>query len=200
VFTLAVVTVTLAGFVLASEAGVNSAWAALAGAAVLTGRALAQHRTTPAGLGLAADVPFLVFVLGLGIVVKPVVDSGLGRALGPLLPAGTSLPGTAVPDEPAPTLTPLNLDLAGAARGQLGGVAGTTFAYRTPSGARLTIVRSSQPFPEASEARQLGRTEDAWTARSSGVTIICAQGTHTMLLLGSDATLVRQAGALLNVI
>ncbi len=110
------------------------------------------------------------------------------------------LPGTAVPAEPAPTLTPLNLYLVVAARGELNGVAVTMFAYRTPSGARLTIFRGSQPFPEASEARELGGTDGAWTVRSSGVTIICAQGTHTMLLLGSDATLVRQAGALLNAI
>src|SRR6266853_252359 len=71
------------------------------------------------------------------------------------------LPGTAVPAEPAPTLTPLNLNLVGAARGELGGVAVTMFAYRTPSGARLTIFRSRQPFPEASEARELGGTGGA---------------------------------------
>ena len=33
-----------------------------------------------------------LFVLGLGIVVQAVVGNGLGRALAPLLPAGTSLP------------------------------------------------------------------------------------------------------------
>ena len=90
--------------------------------------------------------------------------------------------------------------LAGAAAGQLDGVAVTMFAYRTPSGARLTILRSSQPFPEAAEAREFGGTEGAWTMRSSGVTVICAQGTHAMLLLGSDPALVRQAAALLNAI
>jgi arsenical pump membrane protein len=37
-------------------------------------------------------VPFLVFVLGLGIVVSAVVSNGLGSALRPLLPGGTSLP------------------------------------------------------------------------------------------------------------
>jgi hypothetical protein len=84
--------------------------------------------------------------------------------------------------------------------GQLRGVAVTMFAYTTPSGARLIIVRSSQPFPEAAEARELGGTEGAWTARSSGVTILCAQRTHAMLLLGSDAALVRKASALLNAI
>jgi hypothetical protein len=36
--------------------------------------------------------------------------------------------------------------------------------------------------------------------RFDGVAVICAQGTHAMLLLGSDAALVRQAGALLNAI
>ena len=110
------------------------------------------------------------------------------------------LPGTAVPAEPAPTLTPLTLHLVGAARGDLGGVAVTMYAYTTPSGARLTIFRSSRAFPEVNQARELGGTEGAWTVRSSGVTIICAKHTHAMLLLGSDATLVRQAGALLNAI
>src|SRR5262249_50690880 len=70
----------------------NPAWAAFAGAAVLAGRALTQRRTTLVSLGRAADVPFLVFVGCLGIVVKAVTDNGLGRALSPLVPGGTSLP------------------------------------------------------------------------------------------------------------
>ena len=92
-FTVAVVGLTLAGFVVASAAGVSPAWAALAGAAVLAGRALARRRTTPLSLLRAADLPFAVFVLGLGIVVPAVVPTnGPGSALAPLLPAGTSLP------------------------------------------------------------------------------------------------------------
>ncbi len=63
VFAMAVVAATLAGLVVASAAGVNPAWAALAGGAVLGGRALAQRRTTPAALASAANVPFLAFVL-----------------------------------------------------------------------------------------------------------------------------------------
>jgi arsenical pump membrane protein len=92
VFTVTVVILTLAGFVVASAAGVSPAWAALAGAAVLAVRALVRKRTTPRGLLQAADLPFGVFVLGLGIVVAAVVENGLGTALRPLLPAGTSLP------------------------------------------------------------------------------------------------------------
>jgi arsenical pump membrane protein len=91
-FTVAVVALTLAGFAAASAAGVSPAWAACAGAAVLAARALARKRVTPLGLLRAADVPFLAFVLGLGIVVAAVVANGLGSALRPLLPAGTSLP------------------------------------------------------------------------------------------------------------
>jgi arsenical pump membrane protein len=91
-FVLAVVAATLAGFVLASAAGVNPAWAAFAGAAVLGARALARRRTTPLALARAADVPFLAFVLCLGIVVRAVIGNGLGAALRPLLPGGTSLP------------------------------------------------------------------------------------------------------------
>jgi arsenical pump membrane protein len=92
VFTASVVVLTLAGFVAASAVGLNPAWAALAGAAVLVGRALARREATPPGLLRAADLPFAVFVLGLGIVVEAVVRNGLGSALSPLLARGTSLP------------------------------------------------------------------------------------------------------------
>jgi arsenical pump membrane protein len=92
VFALATVACTLAGFVVASALGLSPAWAALAGVVVLAARALAQHRTTPAAIARAASVPFLAFVLGLGIVVRAVTGNGLATALGHLIPAGTGLP------------------------------------------------------------------------------------------------------------
>jgi arsenical pump membrane protein len=92
VFAVAVVACTLAGFVGTSVAGVNPAWAALAGAVALAARALARRRTTPAAILRAANVPFLFFVLGLGIVVRAVVDNGLAGALGHMLPGGATLP------------------------------------------------------------------------------------------------------------
>ena len=90
-FTLVVVALTLAGFAAASAVGVNPAWAAAAGAAVLAGRALTRRQVTPVSLVKAADVPFLLFVLGLGIVVAAVTANGLRHALAPLVPGGTSL-------------------------------------------------------------------------------------------------------------
>ena len=92
VFALVTVACTLAGFVVASALGISPAWAAFAGVAVLAARALAQRRSSPAAIVRAAAVPFLAFVLALGIVVRAVTDNGLAAALGHLVPGGTGLP------------------------------------------------------------------------------------------------------------
>lgn len=91
VFALVTVLGTLAGFVVASAVDLDPAWAATAGAAVLAVRALVRRRTTPSALVRAAAVPFLAFVLGLGLVVRAVVDNGLADALGHVVPHGTGL-------------------------------------------------------------------------------------------------------------
>jgi arsenical pump membrane protein len=90
-FAVVVVAATLVGFVLASAVGVSPAWAAVAGAVALVARTLLQRRTTPAALARAAAVPFLCFVLALGILVRAVVDNGLAAALGRLVPDGSGL-------------------------------------------------------------------------------------------------------------
>ncbi|MEV4428277.1 SLC13 family permease [Streptomyces sp. NPDC049602] len=90
-FALVTVGCTLVGFVLTSAVGIDPAWAALAGALALAVRALIRRRTTPLALVRAASVPFLAFVLALGIVVLAVVDNGLDDALGHLIPEGTGL-------------------------------------------------------------------------------------------------------------
>jgi arsenical pump membrane protein len=92
VFALTVLALTLAGFAVTSLAGINPAWAAAAGAAVLGVRALARRRTSPAEIWRAAGIPFLAFVLTLGIVVAAVTSNGLASALRHLVPGGTSLP------------------------------------------------------------------------------------------------------------
>ena len=90
-FALVTVVCTLAGFVLASAVGINPAWAGCAGAAVLAVRALGRRRASPAAIVRAADVPFLAFVLSLGVVVRGVTGNGLAGALGHLVPGGASL-------------------------------------------------------------------------------------------------------------
>ncbi|GAB5895734.1 SLC13 family permease [Mycolicibacterium mageritense] len=92
VFVLVVLGFTLAGFAVTSVFDVSPAWAALAGALVLGVRSLAQRRSTLTGIARAVNVPFLAFVLCLGVVVDAVVHNGLGDIMRGLLPAGDSLP------------------------------------------------------------------------------------------------------------
>ncbi|OKI06305.1 transporter [Streptomyces sp. CB02923] len=92
VFALVVLSLTLAGFVVTSFAGLNPVWAALAGVLVLGIRALARRETTATGIVRAANPLFCLFVLALGVVVEAVVANGLGGAVDRLLPEGASLP------------------------------------------------------------------------------------------------------------
>jgi arsenical pump membrane protein len=91
-FALAVVALTLAGFGLSSVLGIAPAWVAVAGAAAITAPALARRATTLPALALAAEPSFLVFVLGLGVIVRAASDNGLADAARALLPSGVALP------------------------------------------------------------------------------------------------------------
>ena len=83
VFALAVLGLTLVGFMV-----VEPVWAAVAGALVLAVR----ERPSPRELAGAAEPGFLVFVLGLGIVVAAASDHGLRDAVDSLIPHGAGLP------------------------------------------------------------------------------------------------------------
>ncbi len=90
VFALAVLGLTLAGFALSSLLGVAPVWFAAAGAAAITVPGLAR------GPGRwrvvrAAEPGFLVFVLGLGVIVAAATQHGLGSAVRTVLPAGGSM-------------------------------------------------------------------------------------------------------------
>jgi arsenical pump membrane protein len=91
VFALVVVALTLVGFVVAEAAGVAPAWAALAGAAVMALRSLARRHTSPVQIVAAANLPFLVFVLALGVVVQAVMSNGVADRMSALLPSGSGL-------------------------------------------------------------------------------------------------------------
>ncbi|MCO5984823.1 SLC13 family permease [Actinoallomurus spadix] len=91
VFTVVVLGLTLAGFVVTSFAEVNPAWAALGGALVLAARALRRRRTTVREVVTSAGPLFCLFVLALGVVVKAVVVNGLDHVAGRVLPHGSGL-------------------------------------------------------------------------------------------------------------
>ncbi len=91
-FVLVVLALTLAGFAVTSLLGVEPVWAALGGALVLGIRSLAQRRSTPLGIARSVNLPFLVFVLALGVVVQAVMVNGLTAGMGHLIPGGDTLP------------------------------------------------------------------------------------------------------------
>ncbi|WP_209305711.1 SLC13 family permease [Mycobacterium sp. PS03-16] len=91
VFVLVVLGLTLAGFAATSAVGLSPAWAALAGVVMLAARGLRRRESTVRGIVSAANVPFLVFVLCLGVVVDAVMRHGLDDVMREVLPAGDSL-------------------------------------------------------------------------------------------------------------
>lgn len=92
VFALAVLGLTLAGFAITSLIGVSPAWAACAGATVLAVHGLVRRRGTIGGIVRAVNVPFLAFVLALGVVVRAAMVNGLDTATRDLVPTGDGLP------------------------------------------------------------------------------------------------------------
>ncbi|MGO1638543.1 SLC13 family permease [Ancrocorticia populi] len=94
-FAVAVVALTLVGFVLCSPLGIDTFWAALVGVVLLAAKRLIVGAEPRGGqvvdLLKSINVWFILFVLSLGIVVRAVVDNGLSDALSNVLPEGTSL-------------------------------------------------------------------------------------------------------------
>lgn len=90
-FALVVLGATLVGFLLSSPFEIEPVFIALAGAAAITLPALARKTTTPRALVYAVHPSFLIFVLGLGIIVAAASDDGLATAVHSVLPVGDSL-------------------------------------------------------------------------------------------------------------
>jgi arsenical pump membrane protein len=91
-FALAVLAFTLAGFALSSVIAIEPVWFAAAGAVAMTAPALVRRTAPPLRLARAIEPGFLVFVLGLGVIVQAAGDNGLADAVRAVLPSGDSLP------------------------------------------------------------------------------------------------------------
>jgi arsenical pump membrane protein len=90
-YALAVLALTVAGFVITDAVGVAPAWAALGGVLLLGVPRLLRRELTPGGILRQANPGFCVFVLALGVVVDGLTRHGLGSALADVLPDGTNL-------------------------------------------------------------------------------------------------------------
>jgi arsenical pump membrane protein len=91
VLALVVVGATVAGFGLASLAGLPPVWPAAAGVLVLGVRQLAARRTTLREQVVAANLPFGLFVVGLAVLVLALQRHGLDALLHHVLPDGHGL-------------------------------------------------------------------------------------------------------------
>lgn len=91
-FPLAVLGSTLLGLLLSSALGVPPLWIAIAGAAAITAPAVVRRTATSRAVIRALEPPFLVFVLGLGVIVAAASYNGLATGIHAVLPSGGSLP------------------------------------------------------------------------------------------------------------
>jgi arsenical pump membrane protein len=89
---LVVVSLALIGFALSSPLGLAPVWIAVAAAVVLNLPALVSGRADVIRLIRVSEPGFLIFVLGLGVIVAAAGRHGLGTAVHAVLPSGDSLP------------------------------------------------------------------------------------------------------------
>ncbi|HEX3874840.1 MAG TPA: SLC13 family permease [Solirubrobacteraceae bacterium] len=92
-FAVGVVGLALIGFGFSSVVGLEPVWVAAAAALAISVRGLGRRETSLGSLVGAAEPGFLVFVLGLGVIVSTASADGLGSAVGDVLPNGSSLVG-----------------------------------------------------------------------------------------------------------
>jgi arsenical pump membrane protein len=92
VFALVVLALTLAGFLASSVVSVAPVWIATGGAVLITLPALRAPATAAGALVRAVQPGFVVFVLGLAVIVAAVGGHGLQSAIRSVLPASGALP------------------------------------------------------------------------------------------------------------
>jgi arsenical pump membrane protein len=93
VFALVVLAAVLVGFGVTSLVGLAPVWVAAAGALVLAVRGIRAKRVKVRAVVVEAAPLFLLFVLGLAVVVQAVAAGGLGRVLAAIVPGSPGLVG-----------------------------------------------------------------------------------------------------------
>jgi arsenical pump membrane protein len=90
-YALAILTATVAGFVVTSAIDVPPAWAAWLGVVALAGPAIRGRRTTWSRMLAETSPGFVLFVLALGVIFEGVTAGGVHNVLANLVPNSTSL-------------------------------------------------------------------------------------------------------------
>lgn len=95
-FATFVLAAALVGFLATSAFGFPPYWVAVVAASTLGVHAATRGLVGVAGTVKAVDVPFLLFILGLAIVVRGVTDNGLGSWITAIVPNSSGLLGLLV--------------------------------------------------------------------------------------------------------
>jgi arsenical pump membrane protein len=90
-FAIGVLAGTLVGFLASSPLGISPLWVAVAGAGLITAPGLVRRTVSPRHVVRALAPAFLVFVLGLGVIVAAMRVNGLDSAIHVFVPNGHSL-------------------------------------------------------------------------------------------------------------
>jgi hypothetical protein len=149
----------------------------------------------PVGLPVAAAAAVaLILTTGGGTTDPP----SLRQAVADF--SARQLPGSDVPDQRAPDLSPLQLQPVGAGGGSYAGLEVDGYAYRDPAGRRVVLYLSDEPFPEAPGAEQLAGQDGPWIVQRGDVIVLCARLPHALLVVGEDDQLVRSTASALGVL
>lgn len=109
------------------------------------------------------------------------------------------LPGATMPKEPAPDLSSIRLDYAGAGAGRIGDMPVTAYAYRDAAGRRLVLYTSTKAFEMPPEAQLFDGAQGPWMTHRDGVMLLFSRHPHELLILGKDDELVHDAAVALDV-
>jgi arsenical pump membrane protein len=90
-FAIGVLAGTLVGFLASSPLGISPLWVAVGGAGLITAPGLVRRTVSPRHIARALAPGFLVFVLGLGVIVAAMRVNGLDSAIHVFVPNGHSL-------------------------------------------------------------------------------------------------------------
>lgn len=163
--------------------------------AQVTGARPGRRRWVAAvGVPVAAAAAVVFVVVGRGPVEPPALRAAVADY------TAQELPGAQLPSRQAPDLTGLDLQPVGAGAGTYAGVDVDGYAYRDPTGRRIVLYLSDDPFPEAPGAQLLAGQDGPWVAHRGDVVVLCARYPHALLVVGQDDALVRTTAERLGVL
>jgi Putative zinc-finger len=145
-----------------------------------------------AALALVATAAISLSVLDRGAPREPAaISAALATVRADQVPGG-------IPQRGAPDLGPAGLRLVDAGHGSLEDLGADVFAYRDAEGDLLYVFMSASPFPTASGAAETSGMTGGWSARASGLLMVCRSQPHSYLLVGRDVALVQSVDAIMS--